>query len=81
MPPRALLSWYNKDIQAAKKKQHRRYFERLWIRTGLSVHYEMFNMARLYVINILATAKSEYYNNKIKKTRKLFSVVNKKSNS
>ena len=46
MLQRALLTWYNKDIQAAKR--HRRYCERLWIRTGLSVHCEMFKMARLY---------------------------------
>ena len=45
MSQRALLHWYNKEIQAAKR--HRRYCECLWIRTGLSVHYEIFKLARL----------------------------------
>ena len=41
----------------------------------------MFKMARLYVRDILATAKSQYYNNKIKDCKgdqkTIFSVVNK----
>jgi len=40
MPRIAMLPWYNKNIQAAKK--HRRYCERLWISTSLCVHYEIF---------------------------------------
>ena len=32
MPSRPMLPWYNKNIQAAKR--HRRYCERLWIRTS-----------------------------------------------
>ena len=42
MPQRAL----QRDTSC---KRHRRYCERLWIRTDLSVHYEMFKLARLYV--------------------------------
>ena len=42
MPRRPLLPWYNKDIQAAKR--HRMYCERLWIRTGLCIRYEMFRL-------------------------------------
>ena len=41
----------------------------MWIRTGLSVHYKMFKLARLCVRDILATAKSQYYNNKIKECK------------
>ncbi|KAK2151927.1 hypothetical protein LSH36_345g00012 [Paralvinella palmiformis] len=43
MPSRPMLPWYNKNIQAAKR--HRRYCERLWIRTSLCVHFEMFKSA------------------------------------
>ena len=34
------VPWYTKDIQAAKR--HRRYCERLWGRTRLTVHHDMF---------------------------------------
>jgi len=37
MPSRPMLSWYNKNIQAAKR--HRRYCERLWIRTSLCIDF------------------------------------------
>ena len=43
MTERPLVPWYNKDIQAAKR--HRRYCERIWTRTGLSVHFEMLKAA------------------------------------
>ena len=79
MPVRSLVPWYNKDIQAAKR--HRRCCERLWNRTELTVHYEMFKAARLFVRELLATAKSQYYNNKIidcnGNQKTVFSVVNK----
>ena len=79
MPSRPMLPWYNKNIQAAKR--HRRYCERLWIRTSLCVHFEMFKVSKILVKNTLASAKSEYYNRKIKASkgnqRTVFSVVNK----
>ena len=59
-----ILPWYNKNIQAVKR--HRRYCERLWIRTSLCVHFEMFKVSKILVKNTLASAKSEYYNNKNK---------------
>ena len=72
-------SRYNKDIQAAKI--YRKYIDRLWIRTCLFVQYEMFKVARLYVGDILATAKSQYCNNKIKECKgdqkTVFSAVSK----
>jgi len=64
MPRRSLLPWYNKNIQDAKR--HRMYCERVWIRTGLCVHYEMFKVSKIQLKNTLASAKSEYYNTKIK---------------
>ena len=81
MPNRPMLPLYNKNIQAAKR--HRRYFERLWIRTSLYVHFEMFKVSTILVKNTLASAKSEYCNKKIKapkgNQRTVFSVVNKVS--
>ena len=61
---RPLIHWYSKNIQTAKR--HRGYCERLWVRPGLSIHFEMFQVARLNVRNILDVTKSQYYNNKIK---------------
>lgn len=73
------VPWYNKDIQAAKR--HRRYCERLWTRTKLTVHHDIFKAARLLVRNRLSTAKAQYYNNKIKNCngnqKAVFHVVNK----
>ena len=47
MPSRPMLPWHNKNIQAAKR--HRRYCERLWIRTSLCVHFEMFKVSKILV--------------------------------
>ena len=75
-----MLPWYNKNIQAAKRQ--RRYCERrLSIRTSLCVHYEMFKVSKILVKRTLASAKSEYYNKKVKASkgneRTVFSIVNK----
>jgi len=79
MPRKSMFPWYNKNIQAAKR--HRRYCERLWIRTSLCVHYEMFKVSKSLVKNTLASEKSEYYNKNIKafkrNQRTVFSVMNK----
>ena len=76
---RQLVPWYNKDIQAAKR--YRRYCERLWIRTKLTVHHDMFKAARLFVRNSMSSAKAQFYNNKIAKCngdqKAVFNVVNK----
>ena len=39
------------------------------VRFGLSVHFEMFQIARFYIRKIIATAKSQYYNSKIKECK------------
>ena len=76
---RPLLPLYNENIQAAKRD--RMYHDRLWSKTNLFVHYEMFKVSKLLVTNIIVSAKSEYYNKKIKASkeyqRTIFSVVNK----
>ena len=53
MPQRLLITWYNTNIQIGKR--HRRYCERRWVRSGLSVHFGMFHVAGLNVRNNLAT--------------------------
>jgi len=79
MPSRQMLPWYNKNIQAAKR--HRRYCERLWIRTSLCVHFEMFKVNNILVKSTFASTKSEYYNKKLKASKEnqmtVFSVQNK----
>ena len=81
MARRPLHPWYNKDIQTAKR--HRRNCEWLWITTGLCVDHEMFKVSKIQVKNTLDSAKSEYYNKKIKvrkgNQRTIFNVVNKVS--
>ena len=79
MRRRSMFPWYDKIIQAAKR--HRGYCERLWIRTGLFIHYDMFKVSKIKIKTTLASAKSEYYNKKIKASkwnqRIVFGVVNK----
>jgi len=79
MPRRSMLPLYNKNIQTPKRNIM--HSERLWINTSLCVHSEMFNVSIILVKNTLASAKSEYYNKKIKASqgnqRTIFSVVNK----
>jgi len=47
MQRRPMLPWYNKNIQTAQR--HRRYGDRLWVRTGLCVHCEMFKISKILV--------------------------------
>ena len=79
MPRRPMLPWYNKNIQAVKR--HRRKCERLWIRTTLYAHFEMFKVIKILVKNTVVSTKSKYSNKKIKASkgnqRTVFSVVNK----
>jgi len=77
MPIRPMQT--NKNIQAAKR--HRMYSERLWIRTSLCVHYEMFKVSQIEVKNTIASAKLECYSKQIKafkgNQRAISSVLNK----
>jgi len=73
---RQMLPWCNKNIQAAKR--HIWYYEWLWIRTSLCVHYKMFKVSKILGKNTLASAKSEYYNKRLKhlrQTKGLFLVL------
>ena len=58
-----MLLWYTEDIREAKHK--RRKAERLWRRTKLTVHHQMFKEECRNVIALLIKAKKEHYSNKI----------------
>ena len=60
-------------------KQQRRRAERLWLKTGLTVHKQLYNNAKKLVTKLVHKAKTTYYCNKIKESlscKQLFSVAN-----
>ena len=60
-------------------KQQRRRAERLWLKTGLAVHKQLYNNAKKLVTKLVHKAKTTYYCNKIKESlscKQLFSVAN-----
>jgi hypothetical protein len=60
---RPMFPWYNMDITNAKK--WRRKCERLYRRSKLTVHKDMYREARLDLNKLIANAKLSYYNEKI----------------
>lgn len=60
---RPLYPWYNTDITEAK--QWRRKCERLYRRTRLTVHKDMYREAREKMNKMIKDAKMSYYNDKI----------------
>jgi exonuclease III len=76
---RPLTPWYNTAITEAKK--WRRKCERLYRRTGLTVHKDIYKEARQTVNKMIADAKLSYYNEKIMNgcpdQKSLFSFLNK----
>ena len=58
-----------------------RTYERLWRRTGLSVHRQMYKDQRTHVTSLIASAKQSYYNGKIvegsSNNKTLFRIVDK----
>ena len=76
---RTHTEWYTDNIR--EQKQKRRQYERLWRKTGLTIHKDMFNAQRIKTNNTIAEAKRTYYNNLINDThgdsKKLFSILNK----
>ena len=72
-------NWFTDEIRSAK--QVRRRMERLWRKTGLTVHREMYLVEERRVCNLIHCAKKAYYNSQVTACkgdqRCLFSVVNK----
>ena len=69
--------WFSTEIRAAK--QQRRQAERQWVKSGLTVHKQLFNKAKKYVTKIVHTTKTAFYSAKIvegSSSRELFSVCN-----
>ncbi len=70
--------WFTPELRQLKTKVRR--LERLYIKTGLNVHKDMYTDHMLSYKNALLTAKSDYYSNIIGidkgNTRSLFNTVN-----
>ena len=70
--------WYNSEIRAAK--QQRRQAERLWRKTGLTVHREIFMEKRMDVNTLIGKSKVEHYKTLISEhqgdIKHLFRIVN-----
>ena len=74
---RPYSDWYNLDIKAAKTDRRKK--ERIWRKTGLTVHKQIFIAASRYVNVLVSKAKEAFYNKKfetVKTCKELFSTVN-----
>ena len=75
---RPQAEWYTADIR--KAKQLRRRAERLWRKTGLTIHRDIFMERRGDVNDLIRNTKTDYYANLIcenkDNNKKLFDVVN-----
>ena len=78
IPARPQPGWYNEDIRVAK--QSRRQAERLWRKTRLTVHHDMFRERCKLVSAQIQEAKKHYYlaliTDSKNDARKLFGIVN-----
>ena len=78
IPARTQPGWYNEDIRVAK--QSRRQAERLWRKTRLTVHHDMFREKCRLVRAQIQEAKKHYYlaliTDSKNDARKLFGIVN-----
>lgn len=71
--------WYNNSIREAK--QRRRKAERIWRRSGLTVHRDIYMVRRAEVNDLIEDAKKDHYSSTIAEhkgdSKQLFKVVNK----
>ena len=78
--PQKNAPWFSGVAEEVRSlKQQRRCAERLWLKTGLTVHKQLYNNAKKLVTKLVHKAKSTYYCNKIKESlscKQLFSVAN-----
>ena len=74
---RPFSEWYNLEVKAAKTDRRRK--ERIWRKTGLTVHKQIFIAACRAVNNIIDKTKETFFKNKletVKTCKELFSTVN-----
>ena len=78
IPARQQPGWYNEDIRVAK--QSRRQAERLWRKTRLTVHHDMFREKCRLASAQIQESKKQYYlalmTDSKSDARKLFGIVN-----
>ena len=78
--PQKNAPWFSGVAEEVRSlKQQRRRAERLWLKTGLTVHNQLYNSAKKLVTKLVHKAKTTYYCNKIKESlscKQLFSVAN-----
>jgi len=62
-PVRQMIPWFSDEIEDAK--QQRRKLERLWRRTRLTVHRQMYQAQRRLFNDLMHSEKAKYFNDKI----------------
>ena len=62
-PVRHMIPWYSDEIEDAK--QQRRKLERLWRRTRLTVHRQMYQAQKQLLNDLNNSEKASYFNDKI----------------
>ena len=74
---RTKVEWYTDKIREAKRK--RRQLERLWRKSKLTVHHQMYSEQRNHVNRLITSAKAEYYTGKVQEcendTKRIFKVI------
>ena len=74
---RPFSQWYNLEIKAAKTEKRRK--ERVWKKSGLTVHKEIYISACRHVNKLIEQAKKTFFKNKfncVKSCKELFTTVN-----
>jgi len=61
---RPLIPWINAEIIDCKKRKRK--FEKLWRKSTLTVHYEMYLTEKKQLQVLIKKAKTEHYTNKVK---------------
>ena len=77
IPLRPFAPWYNGVVKAAKTIKRKA--ERLWKKTKLTVHKEIYKLKKRELCNIICTEKRNYINEKITKSnsnKDLFQICN-----
>ena len=77
IPCRPFAPWVNDLVK--KQKQKKRQAERVWKRTGLTVHKEIYKKEKVEIVNVVRNEKKNYISEKIasnNSSRELFKICN-----